>query len=68
MLTVMQISQSKKSEVHNLVPDFNNKDKKLYPPEDEVNRQSIKEAELNNQGFSIGFMRPVPSFIEVSPY
>lgn len=29
----LQISQSKKSAVKNVIPDFNEKDKKLYPPE-----------------------------------
>lgn len=28
-----KISQSRKSEVFNVVPDFNHKDKKMYPPE-----------------------------------
>ena len=51
-----------------MVPDFNHKDKKIYPPEEEVNRQSIKEQELSNGGFSVGFMRPLPTFIEVSPF
>ena len=31
---VIKISQTKKSEVYNVVPDFNQKDKKIYPPED----------------------------------
>ena len=50
-----------------MVPDFNHKDKKIYPPEDEVSKGAIKEAELSPNGFSIGFMRPIPSFIEISP-
>jgi len=29
---LIQISQSKKSSVKNVIPDFNEKDKKLYPP------------------------------------
>lgn len=37
-----KISQVKRSEVFNVVPDFNQKDKKNYPPEEEVNRSSIK--------------------------
>lgn len=39
-----KISQSRKSEVFNIITDFNLKDKKAYPPEEEVSRQSIKES------------------------
>ena len=49
------------------MPDFNEKDKKIHPPEHEVARSSIKESELSNESFSIGFMRLIPTFIDISP-
>lgn len=52
----------------NVVPDFNLKEKKVFPPEEEVSRQSIREQEVSPNGFSVGFMRPVPSFIDISPH
>ena len=33
-----------------------------------MNKQSIKDQEMSPNGFSIGFMRPIPSFIEISPF
>lgn len=50
-----------------MVTDFNQKDKKTYPPEEPVARESLKDPEMATSGFSVGFMRPVPTFIEVSP-
>ncbi len=38
----MQISQSKKSAVKNVIPDFNEKDKKLYPPETQPSLNTIR--------------------------
>jgi hypothetical protein len=49
------------------VSDFNEKNKKFYPPEFPVSKASIKEAELSHEGFNVGFLRPVPKFIDVGP-
>jgi hypothetical protein len=62
-----KISQSKRSEVYNVVPDFNERDKKYFPPEFEVNRASLKDQEISNDSFNIGFMRPIPTFIDLAP-
>ena len=50
-----------------LLSDFNHRDKKQYPPEHEVARATIQAAEVGKHTYSVGFMRPIPSFIEVTP-
>ena len=49
------------------MPDFGDKEKKQVPTEFEVSRGTLKEAELGKHTYSAGFMRPIPSFIEVAP-
>jgi hypothetical protein len=44
----MKVSQAKRSEVHTVVPDFNEKDKKYFAPETEVSRASIRSQEISN--------------------
>jgi hypothetical protein len=53
--------------VINIIPDFNEKEKKYFSPEFEVSPGSIKGEEISNEGFNVGFMRPLPEFLEVSP-
>lgn len=62
-----KISQSKKSAVKNVIPDFNEKDKKLYPPETQPPLNTIKESDISNDSFNVGFMRPIPKFIDIHP-
>lgn len=50
-----------------VVNDFGEKDKKQVPPEHEVARGTLREAETGRHTFNVGFMRPIPAFIEVGP-
>jgi hypothetical protein len=39
------------------------KDKNIEIPEHHVNISTIKEAEVDEEAFNVGFMRPIPKFI-----
>lgn len=43
------------------------KDKNIEIPEHHVNISTIKEAEVDEEAFNVGFMRPIPKFIQVDP-
>jgi hypothetical protein len=53
--------------VKNVIPDFNEKDKKLYPPETQPTLNTIRESDISNDSFNVGFMRPIPKFIDIHP-
>ena len=45
--------------------DFIDKEKQMEAPEYPVNIGSVKESEISCEAFNVGFMRPVPNFIEI---
>jgi len=49
------------------LPNFNLKDRKTVPPDQPVNKESIKENELSCEAYCSSFLLPVPKFIEISP-
>lgn len=60
------MSASKQNEVRNVIPDFNIKDRRQYPPDIPFNKESIKDCELTNESYSANFLLPVPKFIDIS--
>jgi hypothetical protein len=60
------MSASKQNEVRNMLPDFNMKERRQYPPDTAFNKESIKDNELTNEAYSANFLLPLPKFIDIS--
>lgn len=39
----------------------------MEAPEHQVNVGSIKDSEISCETFNVGFMRPIPKFIDIDP-